>query len=124
MAHFAELDENNKVIRVIVVHNNELLNSNGEEKESKGIGFCKVLYGHENFVQTSYNHSFRKQYASSGGSYDTENDIFISAQPYPSWELDENNDWQPPVEYPVLEEGDDSRYFWNEEDQSWDLITE
>ncbi len=124
MAHFAELDENNKILRVIVVHNNELLDANGEEKESKGIGFCKLLYGHDNWVQTSYNSNFRKQYASAGGSYDPENDIFIGPQPYPSWVLDENHDWQPPVEYPTVEEGDGSRYFWNEETQTWDLATE
>ena len=57
MAHFAELDENNIVTRVIVVHNNELMD--GEtESEVKGVGFCASLFGHSNWVQTSYNHNF------------------------------------------------------------------
>ena len=62
MAHFAELDENNIVTRVIVVHNNELMD--GEtESEVKGVGFCTSLYGHTNWIQTSYNNNMRKQFA-------------------------------------------------------------
>ena len=65
MAHFAELDENNIVTRVIVVHNNELLD--GEtESEAKGVGFCSTLFGHTNWVQTSYNNNIRKQFAGTG----------------------------------------------------------
>ena len=54
MAHFAEIDENNIVTQVIVVHNNELLD-NEQESETKGIDFCESLFGHRDWVQTSYN---------------------------------------------------------------------
>ena len=63
MAHFAKLDSNNVVQQVIVVNNDVLLDSDGNESEQIGIDFCKSLYGQEaNWVQTSYNNTFRKQY--------------------------------------------------------------
>jgi hypothetical protein len=123
MAHFAELDENNVVKQVIVVHNNELKGANGVEYENKGIEFCNSLFGHTNWVQTSYNSNMRKQFAGVGFTYDDVNDVFVAPQPFPSWSLDENYDWQPPVEYPSDEIGENQNYVWNEETQSWDLIT-
>ena len=117
MAHFAELDENNIVTRVIVVHNNELID--GEtESEVKGVGFCISLFGSSNWVQTSYNGNIRKQFAGIGYTYDDTNDVFISPQPYPSWILDDNFDWQAPIPMPE----DDNLYTWNEETQSWDEL--
>ena len=78
MAHFAQLDENNIVTGVIVVHNNELLDANGQESEAKGIAFCKSLYGNDTrWVQTSYNGSFRGCYAGIGYTYDVTNDQFL-----------------------------------------------
>ena len=118
MAHFAELDENNVVLKVIVVHNNELLDDEGQENETKGIEFCNSLFGHTNWVQTSYNNNMRKQFAGTGSTYDSENDVFISPQPYSSWTLDDNFDWQPPTPMPE----DDNLYIWNEETQSWELV--
>ena len=94
MAHFAELDENNVVLQVIVVHNNELKGANGVEYENKGVEFCSSLFGHTNWVQTSYNNNIRKQFAGVGFTYDDVNDIFVAPQPYPSWSLDDNSDWQ------------------------------
>ena len=123
MAHFAELDENNVVLQVIVVHNNELLDDDGQENEAKGVEFCNSLFGHTNWIQTSYNNNMRKQFAGVGFSYDDVNDVFVAPQPFPSWSLDENYDWQPPVEYPADEIGENQNYVWNEETQSWDLIT-
>jgi len=120
MAHFAELDENNVVLQVIVVHNNELKGANGVEYENKGIEFCNSLFGHTNWVQTSYNHNMRKQFAGVGYTYDDVNDIFVSPQPFPSWSLDDNFDWQAPTPMPE----DDNLYTWNEETQTWDVITE
>jgi len=118
MAHFAELDENNTVLQVIVVHNNELLD--GEtESEAKGVGFCSTLFGHTNWVQTSYNNNIRKQFAGTGYTYDSDSDVFVAPQPYPSWSLDDNSDWQAPTPMPE----DDNMYSWNEETQSWDEIT-
>lgn len=122
MAHFAELDENNVVKQVIVVHNNELLDDEGQENEAKGIEFCNSLFGHTNWVQTSYNNNMRKQFAGVGFTYDDVNDVFVAPQPFPSWSLDENYDWQPPVEYPSDEIGENQNYVWNEETQSWDII--
>jgi len=118
MAHFAELDENNVVKQVIVVHNNELLDDEGQENEAKGVEFCSSLFGHTNWVQTSYNDSVRKQFAGVGFTYDDVNDIFVAPQPYPSWSLDDNSDWQPPTPMPE----DDNIYSWNEDTQSWDLV--
>ena len=117
MAHFAELDDNNTVLQVIVVHNNELLD--GEtESEAKGVEFCSTLFGHTNWVQTSYNNNIRKQFAGVGYTYDSDSDVFVAPQPYPSWSLDDNNDWQPPTPMPE----DDNMYIWNEDTQSWDLV--
>ena len=118
MAHFAELDENNVVLQVIVVHNNELLDEEGQENEAKGVEFCSTLFGHTNWVQTSYNDSVRKQFAGVGFTYDDVNDIFVAPQPYPSWSLDDNSDWQAPTPMPE----DDNKYSWNEDTQSWDLV--
>jgi len=119
MAHFAELDENNVVKQVIVVHNNELIDSEGNENEAKGVQFCNSLFGHTSWVQTSYNNNMRKQFAGTGFTYDDINDVFVEPQPYPSWSLDENHDWQAPVAKPE----DDNNYSWNEETQTWDEIT-
>ena len=75
MAHFAELDENNVVTRVIVIHNNELLNENGNESEQKGINFCVAHYG-GTWIQTSYNGNFRKNFAGIGYIYNPVTDEF------------------------------------------------
>lgn len=88
MAHFAELDGNNVVLRVIVVHNTELL-ENGLESETKGISFCKNLFG-GNWIQTSYNSKIRKNYAAIGFTYDLNRDAFIPVQPAIHLGLDED----------------------------------
>ena len=118
MAHFAELDENNTVLQVIVVHNNELLGADGNEYGEKGVQFCETLFGHANWKQTSYNHNTRKQFAGTGYTYDAENDVFVAPQPFASWSLDDNFDWQAPTPMPE----DDNLYNWNEETQDWDLV--
>ena len=112
MAHFAQL-ENGIVTQVIVVNNDELL-VDGVELESKGIEFCQSLFG-GNWKQTSYNGTFRKQYAGIGYSYDETADVFIAPSPYPSWVLDANYDWQAPIERPA----DGKRYSWDESNQVW-----
>ena len=114
MAHFAELDANNVVLRVIVVHNNELM-ENGDESELKGIAFCQSLFG-GNWVQTSYNATFRKNYASEGSTYDEQRDAFIPHKPFPSWVLNEVTcRWDAPIPYPT----DGNRYRWDEPTTSW-----
>jgi len=117
MAHFAELDENNVVINVIVVHNNELLNENGNESEQKGIDFCFAHYG-GTWVQTSYNGNIRKNYAGIGFTYNPVADVFIAPQPFPSWLLDLNYDWQAPTPIPDHVAGEFS-WSWNEETLTW-----
>ena len=79
MAHFAELDDNNIVKQVIVVHNNELLDS-GVESEQRGIDFCTNLLGGR-WIQTSYNHSIRQNFAGPGSLYDPIRNAFIAPQP-------------------------------------------
>lgn len=129
MAHFARLDENNAVINVIVVHNNELLD-NGVESEAKGIAFCQSLLGATTkWVQTSYNKSFRKNYAGIGFVYREDIDAFIPPKPYPSWILNEDiGAWEPPIPLPLdavdpftaeLYPGEGTVYVWNEDNQNW-----
>lgn len=88
MAHFAELDENNIVKQVIVVHNNELLDENGNESEQKGIDFCVSLFG-GTWVQTSYNANFRHRYAGIGNIYNAALDAFITPKCHDEAVLDE-----------------------------------
>lgn len=80
MAHFAEIDHNNTVLRVIVVANKDTSDENGNEVEQIGLNFCSKLLG-GNWVQTSYNSNFRGKYAGIGDIYDPVNDIFISPTP-------------------------------------------
>jgi len=102
MAHFAEI-LNGVVQRVIVVHDND---------EANGAQFCHDLLGGE-WIQTSYNGTIRKQFAGIGFTYDHIRDEFVQPQPYVSWSLDENNDWQPPTPKP------DGNHYWNEATQTW-----
>lgn len=120
MAHFAQLDENNTVTQVIVVHNNELMHE-GVEYEAKGVAFCKSLFGsNTNWKQTSYNGTMRKNYAGPGFVYDAQRDAFIPPQPFASWTLDEETcRWVPPVAYPQ----DGKSYSWDEPTLSWIEVT-
>ena len=102
MAHFAEI-LNGVVQRVIVVHDNE---------EANGAQFCHDLLGGE-WVQCSYNNRIRKQFPGAMYAYDKINDVFIAPQPYDSWTLDSNFDWQPPTPKP------DGDYYWHEDTQTW-----
>ena len=109
MAHYAFLDENNVVTEVIVgIDETELIEGLTPE----------VWYG--NFrgqvcKRTSYNNNIRKQYAGIGFTYNETADVFIKPQPFPSWLLDENYDWQAPIDYPA----DGKRYSWDEANQVW-----
>ena len=112
MAHFAKI-ENGLVTSVIVVHNNELL-LNGVESESKGQEFCRNLFGGE-WIQTSYNNNFRKQFAGVNFLYDETSDVFIAPKPYPSWLLNGSHEWSAPVAYPA----DGKIYVWDEASLNW-----
>lgn len=114
MAHFARLDQNNQVTQVIVLSNDTV----GDEypaSESVGVSFiADILKLDGVWKQTSYNGNFRKQYAGIGYIYDEVNDVFIALQPYPSWSLDDDFEWQAPI--PVPNEG---HWSWDEENQEW-----
>lgn len=116
MAHFAELGENNTVLRVIVVDNKDTSDENGQEVEAIGAAFCRNLLG-GTWKQTSYNANFRKNYAGIGYTYDSERDAFIPPRPFASWILNETTcQWEPPVTMP----NDGNQYTWNEDTASWD----
>lgn len=104
MAHFAEIDSNNTVLRVIVV---------ADEHEANGAEWCNNLLGGI-WVQTSYNNRIRKQYAGIGFTYDAVKDQFVAPQPYASWTLDSNNDWQPPISMPS-----EGSWVWDEDSLNW-----
>ena len=118
MASFAKIGLNNKVIEVLSVHNNELLDANGVEQENIGIDFLTKLTGWSIWVQTSYNNNFRKNHAGIGMTYDEDRDAFIPKKPFNSWILNENTcQWEAPIALPDTE----NRYNWNEETTTWDL---
>jgi hypothetical protein len=110
MAHYAFINADNVVTEVITgIDETQLIE--GIEPET--------WYGNyrgQQCVRTSYNaatNGYRKQYAGVGFTYDHVRDEFVAWQPYLSWTLDENNDWQPPTPKP------DGDYYWNEDTQTW-----
>jgi len=117
MAHFAQLDENNIVINVIVISNEDCLDEDGNESEVVGIAFCNSLYGDSTiWKQTSYNSNFRANYASKGYTYDPTNNVFISPKPYPSWSLNTTSwEWEAPVAFPI----NSKDYRWDESNRTW-----
>jgi hypothetical protein len=121
MAHFAQLDENSIVLQVIVVNNATIDNLPFPESELIGVAFCQSLLGSTtNWKQTSYNASFRKNYAGVGFTYDSVLDAFIAPQPYPSWMLNDSTcQWEAPVPYP----NDGGNYVWDEATLSWDVFS-
>ena len=128
MAHFAQLDSNNVVTQVIVVSNDDITDSNGNEVESIGVAFCqKLLGGDTNWKQTSYNNNMRTRYAGIGYSYNSELDAFIPPQPYTSWTLNSTSkDWEAPITQPTLTEEQTaagSYYRWDEDAYQADNTT-
>jgi hypothetical protein len=109
MAHFAEVDENGVVQRVLVVP---------DAQEHRGHEFlADDLELGGTWVQTSYNARIRKNYAGIGMTYDADRDAFIAPQPYASWILNEDTcQWEAPVPYPT----DGVMYIWNEETTDWE----
>ena len=104
MAHYAFIDENNIVVEVI---------TGRDENE----GDWETYYGNIRgltCLRTSYNNNIRKQYAGIGYTYDPLADVFVAPQPFPSWTLDANHDWQPPIPRP-----DDGFSVWDEDNQKW-----
>ena len=125
MAHFAEIDSNNIVLRVLVVDDKDAQNENGDEVDSIGINYLNAAFG-GTWIRTSYNTRggvhlldktpFRKNYAGIGMTYDSTRDAFIPPQPYASWTLVEDTClWEAPVTYP----DDGKLYRWDEETTNW-----
>ena len=124
MAHFAELNSTNEVLRIVVISNDDV-DANGGELSTEAETFVSTIVPYsENgtaWKQTSYNNNFRKQYAGIGNIYDVSKDKFISPQPYSSWSLDSNDDWQAPVTYPNSVEISSNTVYtsWDEDNQKW-----
>ena len=119
MAHFARLNEENTVVRVSVLNNEVITDSDGNEQEQLGIDFLTNLHTGV-WKQTSYNGTFRKNFAGTGFTYDATRDAFIAPKPYPSWTLVEATClWAAPVTYP----DDGKAYEWNEDTTTWTEIT-
>jgi hypothetical protein len=116
MAHFAEISADNTVLNVVVV-DNDATTIDGVEDEQRGIDFLDdLLPTFGAWVQTSYNKTFRINYAYIGGTYDPTNDLFHAPQPFPSWTLDlVTGRWEPPTPMP----DDGASYAWDEDTISW-----
>ncbi len=115
MAHFAQLDENNKVIQVIVVDNNDIKNKEFPASEPIGQKFIESIGLTGKWKQTSYNHKFRGSYAGIGGLYLEDFDKFIGEKPFESWTFNSIiGDWEPPIPMP---EG--PNWFWDEISLNW-----
>ena len=119
MAHFAEINSDNIVQKVIVVDNNDCKDAEGNESEAVGAAFCNTLLGGI-WKQTSYNGNFRKNYAGIEYTFDEERDAFIPPKPYSKWILNEDTcNWEAPIEMPV-EEG---KFFtWNDNKGEWEEV--
>lgn len=117
MAHYAKINQENMVVEVIVISNSDEL-ENGQESEAKGVAFCQGLTGHQYWKKTSYNGTIRKRYAGIGYTYSLEHDAFIAPQPFASWTLDSETNWQPPVPMPT----DGKMYAWDEAGQQWQEV--
>jgi len=118
MAHFARLDSESKVVGIHAVRNEVILNGDSED-EQIGIQFLQKLHRtNDNFVQCSFNASFRNIFPMIGASFDQEQNIFIDPKPYESWLFDENTKtWVAPV--PMPSDSEQKQYEWNEDQKSW-----
>ena len=118
MAHYAFLDENNIVTEVITGVDENIIQTDTDGTQVGGTSEAwEEFYGNfrgQTCKRTSYNNNYRGRFAGIGFTYDPVNDIFIAPQPYPSWTLDENFDWQPPVPRPTV-----GFNIWDESNLSW-----
>jgi hypothetical protein len=144
MAHFAELDQNNIVLRVLVVNNQDCLDENNQESENVGVDFLNKIIGQANWVKTSYNTygnlhynsdtkipdngvPFRGNYAGIGYIYDKTNDVFYPPRPLDrnniqcdSWIISASTDWlwAPPIPYPQITQRY-GQFKWDEPTKTW-----
>ena len=120
MAHYAYIDPtNNLVVKVLTGVDEDVTQLDGDVEVGGSSEAWEQFYAaqpwHQGLIckRTSYNNNIRKQYAGVGFTYHDVRDEFVQPQPFPSWTLDENNDWQPPTPKP---EGD---YYWDENLLVW-----
>jgi hypothetical protein len=125
MAYFAKLGTGNIVETVISINNAVITDANGVEQEQLGVDFINKLYNTRDvWKQTSYNKTFRKNYAGIGYSYDQQRDAFIEPKPYNSWILNEDTcNWEAPVIKPTTVLEDNQYYSWNESIINWEIKT-
>ena len=127
MAHFAELKskvdptghttDTHQVVERVVVVGNDCVPS---DMHVDGETWCANFFKGGSWKQTSYNNNFRKQYCGKGYVYDSAKDKFLCPQPYASWVLDGNDDWQAPVTYPT--DTTDKVISWDEDNLRWTAI--
>jgi len=117
MAHFAQISDG--IVTQVIVINNSDCGDTFPASESIGQGFIESLGLEGEWLQTSYNHTFRRKYAGIGSTYDATVDEFVSPAPHPSWSLDSDNDWQPPTPMPLA-----GMWSWDEPTLSWVEIPE
>ncbi len=149
MAHFAQIDENNIVTQVIVVGNEDCLDSDGNESEAVGIAFLQSVHGGGTYVQTSVKtkkgkhftsntyetklsetqeKAFRGNYGEVGSFYDSATETFRPPKPFSgdniectSWVWNQSkNDWEAPIACP----DENDHWLWFEADQKWKYVTE
>ena len=131
MAHFAELkskvdptgftSDTHQIIERVVVVGNDIAAGGGtlgdNDMHVDGETWCSNFFKGGSWKQTSYNHNFRKQYCGKGFVYDSSKDKFLSPQPYQSWSLNGNDDWQAPVTFPT--DTTDKVVSWDEPNLRW-----
>ena len=131
MAHFAELkskvdptgftSDTQQVVERVIVVGNDIAAGGGTLEDNDmhvdGETWCPNFFKGGSWKQTSYNHNFRKQYCGKGFTFDAAKNKFISPQPFASWALDGNDDWQAPVTYPT--DTTDKTIRWDEAGQKW-----
>jgi len=124
MAHYAFLDSNNVVVKVITGVDETITQDDNGTPVGGSTEAWERFYESQSWhsgltcKRTSYNHRIRKQYAGIGFAYLPDADVFVAPQPFPSWTLDDNHDWQPPTPYP----SDGGVYRWNETELEWVLF--
>ena len=131
MAHFAELkamtdptgftSDSHQIVKRVVVVGNDIAAGGGTLEDNDmhvdGETWCSNFFKGGSWKQTSYNNNFRKQYAGINFTYDSAKDKFIAPQPYASWSLNDNDDWEAPVTYPT--DITDKQISWDEDNQRW-----
>lgn len=120
MKYFAQLDNNNIVLRINAVDEKDATDESNNINEEKGIDFLKSLFGQETkWAMCDDTGVFRKNFPAIGASFDEANDAFIQPKPYESWSLNTDTfQWQAPVPCP----GEEHMHVWNEDTQSWSEI--